>query len=53
MNILWIVVIIAIFGGLAKQVVWAYERRRQAALGLVSHQWLTEHRLSQLSDSQR
>jgi hypothetical protein len=53
MNILWIVVSIAIFGGLAKQVVWAYEHRRQAELGFVSHQWLTEHRLSQLADSQR
>jgi hypothetical protein len=53
MNALWIVVGIGIFGVLAKRVAWAYERGRQSALGFVSHQWLAEHRLSQLSDPQR
>ncbi len=53
MNALWIVVGIGIFGVLANRLAWAYERGRQSDLGFVSHQWLAEHRLSQLSDPQR
>jgi len=53
MNAVWIVVGIGIFGVLARQVAWAYERGAPSELGFVSHQWLAEHRLSQLSDSQR
>jgi hypothetical protein len=53
MNALWIVVCVGIFGVLAKRAAWADERGRQSDLGFVSHQWLAEHRLSQLSDPQR
>lgn len=53
MNIVWILVGIGIFGVLAKQIAWPHERGEQANLGFVSQQWLLEHRLSQISDSQR
>jgi hypothetical protein len=53
MNALWIVVAIGIFAALAKWIAWAYERSGPSGLGFVSHQWLEEHRLSQISDPQR
>ena len=53
MNALWIVVGIGIVGGLAKRIAWHHERRSPSELGFVSHQWLAEHRLSQISDPQR
>jgi hypothetical protein len=49
MNIVWIVLSVAIAGVIAK---WAAERHAQAHLGFVSHQWLADHRLSQVSDPQ-
>ena len=52
MNVVWIVVGIGIFGVLAR-IAWPHERGEQSNLGFVSQQWLAEHRLSQLSDSQR
>lgn len=53
MNALWVVVIIGIFAALAKGIAWVYEHVGPSALGFVSHRWLEDHRLSQLSDPQR
>jgi hypothetical protein len=55
MNVVWILVGIGIFGvlALAKRIAWPHKRGAQSDLGFVSHQWLAEHRLSQISDSQR
>lgn len=52
MNVVWIVAGIGILGALAK-LAWRHDRGRPSDLGFVSHQWLTEHRLSKPSDSQR
>jgi len=51
MTILWIVVGVAI-AALAKHIRWPHERR-ESELGFVSHQWLLEYRLSQISDPRR
>ncbi|HUK36361.1 MAG TPA: hypothetical protein VLV86_20735 [Vicinamibacterales bacterium] len=53
MNALWIVVIIGIFTALAKGIASADEHAGRSGLGFVSHRWLEEHRLSQISDPQR
>lgn len=50
MNIVWIVLGVGIVGVLAKRVAWPDRRDAEANLGFVSHQWLADHRLSQLSD---
>ena len=52
MNVWWIVVGLTILGALATRMVWP-RKRRESDLGFVSHQWLAEHRLSQISDSHR
>lgn len=51
MNLVWIVGSIGIAGILAKQLVWP--GARPTDLGSVSHQWLVEHRIAQISDPQR
>lgn len=53
MNALWIVVMSGIVAALAKGIAWAYELAGPSGLGYVSHQWLEDHRLSQISDPQR
>jgi hypothetical protein len=50
MNIVWIVVGLALL--IATRAAWAAERDAQS-LGYVSDQWLADHRLSQVSDSER
>ena len=52
MNVWWIVVGLTILGALAARMSWP-RNRRDSDLGFVSHQWLAEHRLSQISDSHR
>jgi hypothetical protein len=51
MNIAWIVLGIGVVAVLAKWLAWPANRDARANLGFVSHQWLAEHRLSQVSDS--
>jgi hypothetical protein len=53
MNIVWIIISVAIVGMIAKRVALAGERHGHAHLGFVSHQWLAENRLSQVSNPQR
>jgi hypothetical protein len=52
MSVWWIVVGLTILGALATRMAWP-RKRPESDLGFVSHQWLAEHRLSQISDSQR
>ena len=52
MTVVWIVVGVAAIAALANRIVWPY-KRREPDLGFVSHQWLVEHRSSDLSDRQR
>jgi hypothetical protein len=52
MNVWWIVVGLTILGALATRMAWP-RKRRESDLGFVSHQWLAEHRLPQISDSHR
>jgi predicted ferric reductase len=52
LNIVWIVGGIGIVAAIAKWA-WADERDAQSHLGFVSHRWLADHRLSQVSDPQR
>jgi hypothetical protein len=52
MNFAWIVVGMAIVGALATRVTWRHVHL-ESDLGFVSERWLAEHRLSQISDSQR
>lgn len=53
MKTLWVVVAIGITAALGKWMTWAHGRAGPSRLGFVSHQWLEEHRLSQISDPQR
>jgi hypothetical protein len=53
MNIVWIILSIAIAGVIAKWATLAAEGHMHSPLGFVSHQWLADHRLSQVSDPQR
>ena len=53
MNIVWIILSIAVVGVIAKWATLPAEGHMYSHLGFVSHQWLAEHRLSQVSDSQR
>lgn len=53
MNIVWIILSIAIAGVIAKWATLAAEGHMHSPLGFVSHQWLADHRLSQVSDSER
>jgi hypothetical protein len=46
MGVIWIVVGVAIAGGLTKAIMRARNRRTELDLGCVSHQWIAEHRLS-------
>jgi hypothetical protein len=50
MNIAWIVLGVGI---LAKRLAWVDGREAQPHLGFVSHQWLVDHRLTEVSDPQR
>jgi len=51
-NMLWIILSVAIAGVIVKWAASAAERHTQSHLGFVSHQWLVDHRLSQVSDPQ-
>jgi hypothetical protein len=53
MNIAWIVRGVGLVGILAKLIAWVDGRDAQPHLGFVSHQWLVDHRLSEVSDPQR
>ena len=53
MNIFWIVVATGVVAVLA---IWLTSRARRGEHidpGFVSHQWVNEHRLSQMADSRR
>jgi len=52
MTVLWILVGIGIFGVLVKAIAWCHQRGGRSDLGFVSHQWLAEHRFSQMSAPQ-
>jgi hypothetical protein len=51
MTLMWIVGGIGVAGIVAKQLLWRGARRTD--LGSVSHQWLVEHRITQISDPHR
>jgi hypothetical protein len=53
MILLWLLAGLAVFGAAAVFLAWSQGRDEQSELGVVSHQWLTEHRHSQSQDSQR
>ena len=53
MNMVWILLSLTIAGIVAKRMASDAERRAQSHLGFVSHRWLADHRLSQVSDPQR
>jgi hypothetical protein len=53
MSVVWIVGGVAVLIAIAKLVGSLRERAWESDLGFVSHQWITEHRLSQTSESQR
>ena len=53
MNIVWIILSIAIAGVIARWATLAAEGHTHSPLGFVSHQWLADQRLSQVSDSER
>jgi hypothetical protein len=53
MNLGWLAAGIGIVAVLAKWAAWFDRRGTAPALGFVSHQWLAEHRLSQISDPHR
>lgn len=53
MTIVWIILGVATVGIIAKRAARGHDRHAQSHLGFVSHQWLADHRLSQVSDSQR
>jgi len=53
MNFGWLVAGIGIVAALTKWAAWLSRRGTQPDLGFVSHQWLAEHRVSQISDPQR
>jgi hypothetical protein len=50
MSLVWLVVGVAIFAIVVRQMARRHERGRQSDLGFVSHSWLAEHRVSQMSD---
>jgi hypothetical protein len=53
MNVLWILLGIGIFGVLAKPIARLHQHGGPLDLGCVSHQWLAEHRLLEMSSPQR
>jgi hypothetical protein len=53
MNFGWLVAGIGIVAALTKWAAWLGRRGTRPDLGFVSHQWLAEHRVSQISDPQR
>jgi hypothetical protein len=54
MSAVWILLGLAAAGALLAVAAWSKDRGRPPDLGFVSHQWLTEHRLStQAQDNQR
>ena len=53
MDIVWIILSIATAGVIAKWATLAAEGHIGSPLGFVSHQWLADHRLSHVSDSER
>jgi hypothetical protein len=53
MNLGWLAAGIGVVAVVTKWAAWLDRRGRAPALGFVSHQWLAEHRLSQISDPQR
>jgi hypothetical protein len=53
LNPVWIVFGIAVLASGVVTGLWFRGRGDEPDLGFVSHQWLTEHRLSQPQDSDR
>jgi hypothetical protein len=53
MNAAEIIAGLAVLGAIAAIAAWAQGRGRPADLGSVSHQWLSEQRLSQTQDEHR
>jgi predicted ferric reductase len=50
MTIVWIALGVGIVGILAMRIAWPDRRDARSHLGFVSHQWLADHRVSQVSD---
>jgi hypothetical protein len=53
MNGVWILMGLGVLAVVAAVFGWLQGRAQPADLGVVSHQWIAEHRLSQTQDSQR
>jgi hypothetical protein len=53
MNTVWIVIAAGIVAVLVKWLTGSSGRRDRIDPGFVSHQWVTEHRLSQMADSRQ
>ena len=53
MNTVWIVIAAGIVAGLVKWLTGSSRRSDRIDPGFVSHQWVTEHRLSQMADSRQ
>lgn len=53
MNALWIVLGLALLAAVARAIGWSHARSRPPEMGFVSHQWIAEHRISQVQERQR
>jgi uncharacterized membrane protein len=53
MNLVWIAVGLGALTAVVALIRRSRARGRQADMGTVSHQWISEHRLSQTQDSRR
>ena len=52
MTLVWIVLVGVVVVALAIRIAWSPERP-ESGMGFVSHQWLSEHRSSDMSDRPR
>jgi hypothetical protein len=43
MSGVWLLLGLAVLGGLAKTITWSFARSREPDLGYVSRRWLAEH----------
>lgn len=53
MNVVWIVAGLCAAAAVVGFIGWAHGRGDDADVGVVSHQWLAEHRHSEVQDSHR
>jgi hypothetical protein len=52
-NAVWIVVGLLALTAIVATLGWLQKQGRRPELGYVSHQWINEHRLSQMDDHRR